>query len=128
MRMRMQISEVKQVEGPTLSAVKKRWPRLKVRKMNGMGSKSWPDRCFWIPGGKPFLIEFKAPGKDLTELQAKTIKELIEDGYDVEVHDNKDRALRAISQRMAAAQIPDAWNEIPAEECSGSRPRRSRTR
>lgn len=123
MRIRMAVGEIKGVENPTLVAIKKRWPRLKVRKMNGLGYRSWPDRMFCIPGGKPFYIEFKAPGKDLEPLQAKLIKELREDGYDVEVHDNKDNAMRAISKRMEAAQIPDEWNEVPAGKRSRSRSR-----
>lgn len=76
---------------------------MKVRKMNGMGMRSWPDRCFYVPGGKPFFIEFKRVGEEPTKLQADTIADLRRDGYDVEVHDDVEQAKAAIRKRMLSA-------------------------
>lgn len=43
-----------------------RWAQTRgilVTKMAGNPSLTgWPDRCFWLPGGKPVLIEFKRRG------------------------------------------------------------------
>lgn len=99
----MRISEKKAVEDPVIRGCKTRWPFLEHRKMNGLGARSWPDQMFMIPGGKPFFIEFKSPGEDPTDLQATKISRLKKDGYDVEVHDNKDSALKAIALRMCSA-------------------------
>jgi hypothetical protein len=60
----------------------------------------WPDLCVLIPGGKPLFMELKAPGKKTTARQLYKIRQLAEAGYDVEVHDQSDTAIRAISQRM----------------------------
>src|SRR6185295_382153 len=65
-------------------------------KMNMLGRRSWPDRCFWIPKGKPVLIEFKKPGGKPTELQADTIAELKELGYAVYVCDNAQKAIEIL--------------------------------
>ncbi len=70
------------------------------RKLNGFGRNGWPDREFYLPGGKPLLIEFKRPGEGLAPLQEKTIAELRKIGYDIEVHDDKDEAIAAIKARM----------------------------
>lgn len=79
-----------------------------VRKLYGIRSiqmnlkfdAGWPDRWFLIAGGKPFLIEFKAPGKPLAELQKYRVEELRTLGYDVEVHDDYDTAMAAIKLRF----------------------------
>jgi hypothetical protein len=94
----------KVTEQAVLRWVKLRWPGMKIRKMNGMGMRSWPDRCFFIPGGKPFFIEFKRLGEEPTKLQAQTIKELVEDGYDVEIHDSAEDAKKAIESRVILAK------------------------
>lgn len=95
------ILEKQHVELPVLRWFKKTYPGVRVTKMSAFGSmRSWPDRCFWIPGGKPFLIEFKKPGEEPTKLQTDTIEDLRSDGYDVEVHDDPEEAKRAIRKRM----------------------------
>ena len=38
------------------------------------GVDGWPDRIFLIPGGRPFFIEFKAPGEEPNPRQAFRIK------------------------------------------------------
>lgn len=69
-------------------------------KMNGMYTRSWPDRLFFMPTGKAFIIEFKAPGKEPTPLQEDTINKLRKLGYDVEVHDNAEAAIAALQARL----------------------------
>lgn len=95
----------KSIENPVVAWAKKQGIR-RVMKLNGMGNRSMPDRMFFIPGGRPFLIEFKRPGCVPTELQTHTITELIEDGYDVEVHDTVLGAKAAITKRLEEARAP----------------------
>jgi hypothetical protein len=80
---------------------------MECKKMNGMGQRSWPDRCFFIPGGRPFLIEFKSPGEEPTVKQAFTIAKLLRQKYDVEVYDDPTRAIEAITTRVNAARATD---------------------
>jgi hypothetical protein len=44
-------------------------------------SSGWPDVIFFPGGGKCFFMEFKAPGKDLSELQAHKRRVLEKAGY-----------------------------------------------
>ena len=92
----------KSIEQAVLAWFRRLWPLVPITKMNGMGMRSWPDRCFWIPGGKPFLIEFKRLGAKQTPLQVITMERLIKQGYDVEVHDTIEGAKAALKRRMAA--------------------------
>ena len=46
-------------------------------------STGYPDRIFWVPGGKPLFIEFKRPGEDLRPKQKHIAKELRKLGYNV---------------------------------------------
>jgi hypothetical protein len=94
----------RQIENPTVA-----WARnvvgLYVTKLNVMGDKSIPDRCFWLPGygndtARPFIIEFKAPKKDPTRGQLRKINLLRKLGYTVEVHDNVKEAKIAILKQL----------------------------
>lgn len=74
-------------------------------KFNPLGETGIPDRWFLIPGGRPFIIEFKAPGckDDPSPKQDWWIGKMKRLGYDVEVHDNHKTALRAIFRRVKKA-------------------------
>ena len=61
---------------------------MQVRKMNGMGFRSWPDRQFFYRSGFSFFIEYKLPDKPLTRGQAEMIKTLRGLGYAVYVIDD----------------------------------------
>lgn len=56
-----------------------------------------PDRIF-IKGGHVVFIEFKAPGKTATPLQAQTIRKLKDAGCEVWVCDNVESAIDALSE------------------------------
>jgi hypothetical protein len=49
-----------------LQVVQLAWDYLGIlgSKLKVLGDTSWPDRIFWLPGGKPLLIEFKRQGFD----------------------------------------------------------------
>lgn len=60
------------------------------------GVDGWPDRVFLVPGGRPLLIEFKAPGEEPNPRQAFRIECLRTWGYDVGVCDNEHDAMQLI--------------------------------
>jgi hypothetical protein len=71
-------------------------------KLNVLFSRGWPDRLVWLPGGRPFLIELKRPGEQLSPLQEKIHAQLKHFGYDVETHWSSETALAAVRERLAA--------------------------
>ena len=92
--------EVGGVQNPTVY-----WARAhgcRATKLQGVGNRSQPDYIFWIPGGRPKLIEFKKPGEVPTPLQAKTIRDYMDDGYDVEIHDSRVSAVASLKATMEA--------------------------
>lgn len=65
-------------------------------KVKAAGKRGYPDRMFFIPGGKPLFIEFKKPGEDARPLQ-KYIHRILGDlGYEVQVHDDFQKAINII--------------------------------
>ena len=62
-----------------------------------MNMPGFPDRIFWVRGGKPVLLEFKKPETGrVSPLQAHIMNTLRERGYDVHVVDNFDDAKRIL--------------------------------
>ena len=57
-------------------------------KLKIVGDDGYPDRLFWIPGGRPLLIEFKRPGEEPRPKQVYVHNMLRKLGYLVEVCDN----------------------------------------
>lgn len=64
------------------------------------GVDGWPDRIFLIPGGRPFFIEFKAPGEEPTERQLYRLLCLNTWGYPAVVCDNVEDAFKAVSDKV----------------------------
>lgn len=60
----------------------------------------WPDRMFLIPGGKPFLLEFKEVGHTPEPKQEYMHRMLERLGYDVAWTDCEEAALEAIAARV----------------------------
>jgi len=77
-----------------------RVPNIKIK------IRSWPDRLFLIPGGRPFMIEFKrpGPGNDAREDQKNIHRLLRKLGYEVEVHDKLEEAYEAVRRRLVRAR------------------------
>lgn len=71
-------------------------------KLSGPGHRGKPDRVFWLPGGCPVLIEFKAPGKKPTKLQRFWLDAFTELGYDVYLFDNAEDAIVELSALLMA--------------------------
>lgn len=99
----LKLKEVQHVQNPCVA-----WARrngIRATKLQGPGNRSNPDYIFWIPGGRPLLIEFKRPGQEPTPLQTHTILLFHDDGYDVEVHDTKESAIEAITKKSIESRL-----------------------
>ena len=72
---------------------------IQSTKMGTTFSIGWPDRLFFIPGGRIHMIEFKKPGGKVTVRQAFIHAELRKAGYTVSVHTDVDEALADIAAR-----------------------------
>lgn len=67
-------------------------------KLGSVYNADWPDRIFWMPCGRPLLIEFKRLGHKPTPAQAHRIEELKSKGYNVHVCDTFEHAKRLIDE------------------------------
>lgn len=78
------------------------------------GETGFPDQIFWLPGGKPFLIEFKRPGEEPTPKQLYIHRQLQILGYQVETHDDQINAFESIIGALEATQLSKEGYEILA--------------
>jgi hypothetical protein len=92
------------------------WKHLGIvgSKLVTPGDTGYPDRIFWLPGGKPLLIEFKRPGEEPEPKQEYIHAQLRKLGYQVEVHDNAIRAFQAVIEAVATARLSKEGREILA--------------
>ena len=74
-------------------------------KMGVLGHKGLPDRIYWIPGGRPLLIEWKREGGKNTKLQDHTIQTLRDKGYDCEVCDSYELGKELIDRYAEKAGV-----------------------
>lgn len=74
-------------------------------KLTPQGQRDFNDRLFFIPGGRPLLLEFKQPGEDLRAGQAFINKILKRLGYNVKTIDDIAEGRRAITEAMDAATV-----------------------
>ena len=73
---------------------------VKIRKMNGQGSMSWPDRMILSSNGFVAFIEFKRPGKEPTESQRNMMGELRNLGFLVAWFDNDQYAFEWLKKEI----------------------------
>jgi hypothetical protein len=92
------------------------WEHLGIvgSKLVTPGDTGYPDRIFWIPGGRPLLIEFKRPGEEPKPKQEYIHAQLKKLGYQVEVHDNAIRAFSAVIEAVATTRLPKEGRQILA--------------
>ena len=83
-------------------------------KLNVKANTGYPDRVFWVPGGKPLFIEFKTPDGELSEKQKYHIDRLRKDGYNVEVCDNAIDAFHAAIKAVEATRLSEEGRQILA--------------
>lgn len=81
--------EIDDIEQPFLKyAISRGWMCEKVISLSRNG---WPDRCL-IRKGRTVWCEFKAPGKEPTEQQARRHREIRAHGGEVVWFDNLEKA------------------------------------
>jgi len=84
-------------------------------KLQVKGDDGYPDRIFWMPNGKPFLVEYKREGCKLRPKQEIIHQRLLKLGYDVEVHYASDDTVLAVKRRMEAARISESGVKTPTK-------------
>lgn len=92
------------------------WKYLGIEgsKLNILGDTGYPDRIFWIPGGRPLLIEFKRPGEEPRPKQIHIHEQLRGLGYEVQVHDNAIDAFQAVIDAVDATRLPEDGRKVLA--------------
>lgn len=73
-------------------------------KLNIMGRRAEPDRVFWIPGGRPALIELKRKGEKPRKLQAYRLATLLALGYDAIWTDSAGTAIHFLENCVRKAR------------------------
>lgn len=84
-------------------------------KLKILGEDGYPDRIFWIPGGKPLLIEFKQPGEIPEPKQQHVHDFLISLGYNVQVHTSDVDAFQAVIEALEATRLPKESRKVLSE-------------
>jgi len=99
-------------------------------KMKAAGIVGYPDRMFFIPGGRPLFIEFKRPGKEPDAVQKVIIRRLKYYGYRVEVCDTVQGAIKCVKEAIKDPVGKTCYNEgslkLEAENEKVADKRRSR--
>jgi hypothetical protein len=90
-----------------------------VRNIKLQKTKGYPDRLFWIFGGRPLLIEFKRRGCLPHPGQLLVHKQLRHAGYDVETHDNVNEALASIRAKLEAAALHEKSRQVAVAKAGG---------
>jgi intracellular sulfur oxidation DsrE/DsrF family protein len=76
------------------------------------GDSGYPDRIFWLPPGRPVLIEFKRVGEDARKNQEFVHNMLRDLKYEVYVCDNVMDALHIIRNALIERGIECEWNGV----------------
>lgn len=88
------------------------------RNHKGPGAETgWPDDKFYIPGGKPWLVEFKAPGKFVEpgSRQDFILSMLKRIGYDATECNDEKHGIAELRRRASEASYVFDEATFPAE-------------
>lgn len=105
------ILEKENIEAPVVTYAKRRGIRL--LKLNTAGNHGWPDRCFFVPGGRPVIIEFKVPGGEPSRQQDDHMGYLKRMGYDVYVVEEVAVGIAILEKSLEAAQVSKERSKVP---------------
>lgn len=86
-------------------------------KLTPAGRRGMQDRLFFIPGGRPTLIEFKAPGEELRPLQRYYFDKLKGLNYDIFEVDRPEDGIRILDEqlKLARAQEEMGSKKVPTK-------------
>lgn len=84
-----------------------RVPNIPLKLLLGAET-GWPDRLYLLGCGQVLFVEYKDPDEgEVAPKQVYMITMLKEMGYNVQIHDNEQQALKAIeSAKVDAARLP----------------------
>lgn len=104
-------SEKAAVENPVVKLAQQLG--IPVLKVNPLWSAGWPDRVFFVPGGKPLIIEFKR-GTDskLRAKQLEVIAKLKANGYDVHSCNTVEEGKAYLRSRLEAHRVHEACDAV----------------
>jgi hypothetical protein len=97
------------------------WVRDKAKELYGVesikvGHSGWPDRLYLTKPPGLWIEHKRYSGTEAMARQAWRIKRLNDLGYDARVIDDRDEALRAISEKVDPAQVPEKRPQTPARK------------
>lgn len=75
------------------------------RKMDGLGHKGWPDQLFLLPNGIAAFVEFKKPKEELTPLQNKFLRELVDRKQYATWTDDSDAAIAWLGELLKLQRV-----------------------
>ena len=104
----MRILEKNHVQDPVV-----RWAKehgIVAIRFTPYGEVGWPDHIFVFPGGVTVWVEFKAPGKLPTRLQAYRHEQLRSLDHVVYVINNKELGIRILKTFLDPARVPEKSN------------------
>ena len=81
-------------------------------KLNLLGNRSWPDRCFWLAGGRPLLMEFKRLGKGPRKQQEAKIARLKRLSYDAHCVDRKEDGIHILQVAIQRRKHPVSYTHL----------------
>ena len=97
-------------------------------KLNVRGNRAYPDRLFFVPGGRPTLIELKRAGDEPRPLQLHVMDMLRRFGYDVAWFDDESAAFLHLAGAVEAARRAEEDDEVSDRTRRRLDPRRPRDR
>lgn len=104
------ILEKENIENPVVAYAKRRG--IRFLKLNTAGNHGWPDRLFFVPGGRPIIIEFKRPGGEVSGQQSDHIGYLKRMGYDAYVVEEVAVGIAILEKSLEAAQVSKESSEV----------------
>lgn len=88
---------------------------IPVLKVNPLWAAGWPDRVFFVPGGRPLIIEFKrADDGKLRKKQKEIIGKLEKLDYEVYTVDTVEEGKALVRARLETHRLHEAGDEVGA--------------
>lgn len=78
---------------------------VRSSKLDSRGHRGMPDRCFWVQGGSPLIVEFKRIGEVPTPLQEYHLEQFRSAGYRTAVLTSADECLEILRSMVEAVAV-----------------------
>jgi len=87
------------IERKVVHDAAKKWGVYSI-KLNGPGSRGWPDRLYILPGGRVRFHEYKSPTGRLSPIQKHIHEVMATKGHYVQVFSDANRALEDLEAEL----------------------------